>query len=546
MIQISQIRLRPDHEQSDLEKAVRRKLRLKEEACAWSVHRQSVDARKKPDIFYVYTVNVCFQDPSLEERVLKRCRKDSSVKSVSLPVYTFPSVNNALSRNGDGLSDPSKNRPVVVGAGPAGLFCALMLSRSGLNPVVIERGECVDERVKAVDAFWNGGPLDPDCNVQFGEGGAGTFSDGKLNTSIKDPDGRIAFVLRTFAEAGAPGDIQTSYRPHIGTDILRTVVKNIREEIITRGGAFLFSHRLTDITDHYTLHLQDIKAHTVKQISTDTLVLALGHSARDTFEMLKAKGVAMEQKAFAVGVRIQHPQKMIDNAMYGDPCPYEMPPASYKLTGKAGGRGVYSFCMCPGGYIVNASSEKEMLCVNGMSYRARSSGQANAAIVVTLSPEEYDPAAVKDPLQGMYFQRELERKAFIAGEGAVPVQTFKQFCSAADTPGSSDLIRPAIKGAWKYADVRSIFPVETGICLEEGIAGFERQIPGFASDEALLCGVESRTSSPVRILRDASCVSKSHPGIYPCGEGAGYAGGITSAAIDGIRVAEAIVRSRFT
>ncbi len=588
----------------DLSRAVARKLRVKTDGAPQiRIVRQSIDARKKPEIFYVYTVDVTGLPPREEERIRKRAAggRDQTVTVPQEVAYAVPQHGKA------GLT----HRPVIVGSGPAGLFCALILAREGCKPLVIERGEPVEKRVKTVRRFWDTNRLDPDCNVQFGEGGAGTFSDGKLNTGIRDPQGRIRFVLQTFVEAGADEDILYSYKPHIGTDRLREVITNLRNEIITLGGEFLFSHRLEEIgrdgtgpedpthdtrTNLYTLRIRNLVDDNILEIRTDTLVLALGHSARDTFEMLLRNQMTMQPKAFAVGVRIQHPQRIVDEAMYGENCPVNMPPSPYKLTCQLEAGGVYSFCMCPGGYVVNASSEPGMVAVNGMSLRARDSGNANAAIVMTVSPEQYtayldsweqeETQGSSDelsPLQGLRFIRMLEKRAFQAGGGKIPTETFGDFCEKdgrmpstqtkwcageqiegrsigeADCPREEhseermerskglralEPFEPCIEGQYALADVRSIFPDRIADGLEEAIWRFDKVIPGFAADNALLCAPESRTSSPVRICRDAKTLeSLSHPGIYPCGEGAGYAGGITSAAVDGIKVAEAILLS---
>ena len=605
----------------DLRRAVVRKLRSKADGAPQiRIVRQSIDARKKPEIFYVYTVDVTGLPPREEERIRNRAAggRDQTVTVPQEVAYAVPQ---------HGKEKPL-HRPVIVGSGPAGLFCALILAQEGYHPLVIERGEPVEKRVKTVRRFWDTNRLDPDCNVQFGEGGAGTFSDGKLNTGIRDPQGRIRFVLETFVKAGADEDILYSYKPHIGTDRLREVITNLRNEIIRLGGEFLFSHRLEEIgrdgaaceetgskemrqggsedgsddvahrpqKNMYTLRIRNLQDEAVVEIRTDTLVLALGHSARDTFEMLLCNQMTMQPKAFAVGVRIQHPQRIVDEAMYGKNCPANMPPSPYKLTCQLEAGGVYSFCMCPGGYVVNASSEPGMVAVNGMSLRARDSGNANAAIVMTVSPEQYtayldrweqektqeSPDEIS-PLQGLRFIRMLEKRAFQAGGGKIPTETFGEFCvkdgrmpstqakwctgeqiegcsiGETDCPREEhseermerskglralEPFEPRIEGQFALADVRSIFPEQIADGLEEAIWRFDKVIPGFAADNALLCAPESRTSSPVRICRDVKTLeSLSHPGIYPCGEGAGDAGGITSAAVDGIRVAEAILLS---
>ena len=544
MLRIEQLKLRPDHAEKDLENAIRKSLRLRDsQPFSYEIIRQSVDARKKPDIYYVYTVDVkC----SHENQILRQ-RSKNKISRVTKIEYHFPS-------NGKEKLDLP---PVIVGTGPAGLFCGLMLARAGFRPILLERGEEVQKRQKSVEHFWDTGELNPNSNVQFGEGGAGTFSDGKLNTSVKDPKGRIRFVLKTFVEAGADPSILYSYKPHIGTDVLTDVVRTIREEIRSLGGQVLFEHQLKNIESgkdgHYILRVektmpQDERMSDLcagerrpQDIETRLVVLAIGHSARDTFQMLYNHGFDMIAKSFAVGVRVEHPQKWVDNAMYGDGCPYEMPAAPYKLTHKLKeGGGVYSFCMCPGGYVVNASSELGLLAVNGMSYHDRGGKNANSAIVVTVSPDDFGG---ENPLDGLEFQRKLEQKAYEIGKGKIPVQRFSDFLQNIASESLGNII-PQMKGAYIPANVRSIFPERVSNSIEEGMEAFGWQIRGFSDDDALLSGVESRTSSPVRITRNDALESNFN-GIYPCGEGAGYAGGITSAALDGIRVAEAIA-SKFS
>ena len=541
MIQINQIRLKPDHSEEDLNNRIRRKLRLSPGTqFTYSILRRSLDARKKPGLFYVYCVLV---KTDHENQILRRLSKDRDITAFAEKPYRFPAC--------EILPVSQTGRPVVAGSGPAGLFCALMLAGAGLRPIIVERGADVDTRSEKVERFWQDGLLDLNTNVQFGEGGAGTFSDGKLNTSIHDPSGRIRFVLETFVRHGADPEILWSSKPHIGTDCLKKIIKNIRKEIISLGGTYSFCTALTDLepardlpgsANRWRVHLAVREKDEVRMqiCETPALILAIGHSARDTYEMLCRRGFTLQQKAFAIGVRIQHPQKWIDRAMYGDPCVYELPPASYKLTYKAAdGRGVYSFCMCPGGYVVNASSEKGRLAVNGMSYHDRAGENANSAIVVTVSPEQYDPQRSAGVLGGIEWQRMLEEKAYTVGEGKIPLQRFRDFRQNKDTcDGSPADIAPAVRGAWCSADVRSIFPDDIAKDLTEAILAFEKQIPGFSSDDAIIAGVESRTSSPVRILRTQDGEAEGFPGIYPCGEGAGYAGGITSAAVDGIRIAE--------
>lgn len=527
MIRITQIKLSPDHSEKDLREQVKRRLKLKKETFSYEIEKQSVDGRNKPYIKFIYTVDVRIFDYSEEQQQkLVNNINDKNIMYTDKDSYQFPEVKK------ERLSE----KIVIIGTGPAGLFCGLMLARSGLNPVLFERGSSVEERTGKVLRFWETGVLDTECNVQFGEGGAGTFSDGKLNTQIKDPYGRIRKVLELFVEFGAPEEILYSAKPHIGTDILARVVINMREEIRRLGGSVFFDSKMTDIC--VEKDEKSVIINNDKKVSFDRLVLALGHSARDTFEMLYSRGFLMEQKSFAVGVRVEHPQEMIDEYAYGENI-YELPPASYKVTYKAQeGRGVYSFCMCPGGYVVNASSEEGRLCVNGMSYSGRDGNNANSAIVVTVTPKDY--AAFGDsPLAGMEFQRGLEEKAYKEGRGKIPCQTYGSFKENRECTAFGEIL-PCTKGAFAKANLRKIFPEDICSTIVEGMEGFSRQLPGFNREDAMLLGVESRTSSPVRIIRNEKLTSN-FDRIYPCGEGAGYAGGITSAAVDGIRVAEAIV-----
>ena len=533
MIRVSQLKLPVAHSLEDLKIQAAKELKVPPGRIKnLTVSRKSIDARKKP-VVYVYTVDV----ELAEEKKLAGRLHGRNISLVRPKAYQFP-----------GPEAPQEvMRPVIVGTGPAGLFCGLMLAKAGYRPLLLERGETARARKKTVDRFWATGELAADSNVQFGEGGAGTFSDGKLNTLVKDPKGRGRFVLETFVRAGAPEEILWWNKPHLGTDVLIGVVEQIRREIISLGGEFRFETRLTDI-DIQDGAVQGIQIRmrgqgeregqrdTEEYLPCRTLVLAIGHSARDTFAMLAEKGIPMEQKAFAVGVRIEHPQELINESQYGKGYPGELPAAAYKLTRKVSGeRGVYSFCMCPGGYVVNASSEPEMLAVNGMSYQARDGRSANSAMIVTVRPEDFGS---KDVLAGVEFQRKLERAAYRAGQGRVPVQLLADFQKNQRSSALGE-IEPCIKGAWEFGDVRGIFPEGLSAALTEGILGCEQILPGFSRGDAVLSGVESRTSSPVRILRGETMESPVR-GLYPCGEGAGYAGGITSAAMDGIKTAEAV------
>ena len=528
MIRISQIKLPVEHDGLALLQAAAREIKTSSDKIEnLTIQKKSIDARKKP-ISYVYTVDVKLKG---EEKLLKKLH-NRNVARVEKKRYQFPEPG----------SEKLEHRPVIVGTGPAGLFCGLMLARAGYRPILLERGEAARKRKETVDRFWNGGALAPNSNVQFGEGGAGTFSDGKLNTLVKDPAGRGRLVLQTFVQAGAPEEILYWNKPHLGTDVLISVVEHIRKEIESLGGEVRFGTQLTDIDIRdgrvrgvYT-KCNDVPEQETAYLETEVLVLAIGHSARDTFAMLKDRAVPMERKAFAVGVRIEHPQDMINVSQYGEGYPKALPTAAYKVTRKVSGdRGVYSFCMCPGGYVVNASSEEGGLAVNGMSYQARDSRNANSAMIVTVRPEDFGG---DDLLSGVEFQRRLERAAYQAGGGKVPVQLLGDFRQHTVSTALGE-VEPCIKGAWTFGDVRSIFPAQLSAALEEGIEGSEHLIPGFARADAVLSGVESRTSSPVRILRGENQESTVQ-GLYPCGEGAGYAGGITSAAMDGVKTAEAI------
>ena len=523
MLRINQLKLPVSHTPDQLREKLLQNLRIREkELKQYTVRKRSLDARKKPELYYVYTIDFTATD---EERLLKRLR--GKVQRVKEIPYAAPAHG----------SEKMTNRPVVVGCGPAGLFCAFLLASEGYRPLIVERGAPVRERKEDVERFWEQGCLDPESNVQFGEGGAGTFSDGKLNTLVKDSCGRNRFVLETFVRFGAPEDILWEQKPHIGTDILMDVVEKMRESIIRAGGEFRFHTKVADVIPEEGCLVLD----NGERIRTDAAVFAPGHSARDTFQMLNERGVDMEAKSFAVGVRVEHPQSLIDGNAYGRTDRGALPAAAYKLTEKLeNGRGVYTFCMCPGGYVVNASSEPGMLAVNGMSYHGRAGENANSAVIVTVSPEDYGG---DHPLAGVRFQRELERRAWEEGKGRIPVQRFADYCGdrVSDHFGA---VRPNMKGAYSFGNVRRIFPGELAASIQEGISRMDRKIRGFAGDDVLLSGVESRTSSPVRIPRDEAFVS-SVPWIYPCGEGAGYAGGITSAAMDGLKVAEALIR-RFT
>ena len=410
-----------------------------------------------------------------------------------------------------------------------------MLAKKGYRPLIIERGEDIKNRVKTVEKFWKEGILNPNSNVQFGAGGAGTFSDGKLNTTSKDKHFRNKEILKTFVKHGAPKEILYINKPHIGTDILRNVIQNMIDEIIKMKGEIRYNTCLTDI------NIKNNKLTSIKindeTIPCENLILALGHSSRDTFEMLLKKGLNITSKPFAIGIRLQHTQKLINKSQYKKENPL-LPPASYKLTYQTSKkRGVYSFCMCPGGYVVNASSEKNMLAINGMSNYKRDTENANSAIIVTISKEDFG----NEPLDGIKFQRKLEKKAYEIGKGKIPTQLFKDFINNKSSTNLGN-IKPIFKGKYELTNIRDILPEYITESLIEAIKYFDTKIKGFAQDDTLLSAIESRTSSPIKIIRDENYTSNIK-GIYPCGEGAGYAGGIMTSANDGIKVAEQIIKT---
>lgn len=535
MLRISQCKTGIEYTRQDLLEAACKKLNIGlSEVLELEIVKKSLDARKKPNLFFSMTLDVKVKR---EEMVLKRNKTNRDVMKITEKQYVFPY------RFPQNSSAILSHRPIVIGAGPAGLVCAYYLAKYGFKPIVLERGKCVKDRMEDVESFWKTKVLNPESNVQFGEGGAGTFSDGKLNTLVKDKNGRCKAVLSLFVKMGADDSILYEQKPHVGTDRLAEIVKNLRKEIIRLGGDVHFEEKVTDfiISNDRLCQIVTSKG---KTFDVHDVVLAIGHSARDTFQTLYERQIPMEAKSFAVGLRVQHPQQMIDESQYG--CIKEqqrslLGAASYKLTAQTGNeRGVYTFCMCPGGYVVNASSEEGMLAVNGMSYHDRDSGVANSAVIVTVTKEDFPG---NSPLSGIMFQRKLERKAFALANGAVPVQLFGDFKKQRKT--DFDVLEKQehikIKGAFASANLSSLFPESIYQAFVEGMDQFGRKIKGFSDDATVLAGVESRTSSPVRIMRDESGQSVVR-GLFPCGEGAGYAGGITSAAMDGIYIAECVAK----
>ncbi len=548
MIRISQIKIQHNNKEmnetelrSILSKKAAGLLRVKEnDVKDIRIIKHSIDARKKPQIFHIYVVDVSVTGKR-DDEVLKRVR-DKNASIAKDTKYDFwknvIGSNNKIEKN---------KRTVVVGMGPAGLFCAYELARNGFKVKVIERGADVDKRQETVEKFWETGELDTETNVQFGEGGAGTFSDGKLNTVVRDKDGRLSEALDVFVKHGAPERIKYEAKPHIGTDILRDVVRNMRNNIIENGGEVIFECKAKEILLDEKGNIRGIDT-TKGVMECDNVVLAIGHSARDTFRMLKEKAVDMQPKAFAVGFRVEHPQSLINKSQYGSENPKGLPAAPYKLTATTKeGRGVYSFCMCPGGYVVNASSEEGMLAVNGMSYSGRDGQNANSAIIITVDPKDFGSG---DVLAGVEFQRRLEKKAYELGGGKIPVEFYGDFKKAINgVDGNKDSEKeemitdnfiPQMKGNYKFAAVHEILPPDLNESFVEGMESFGRMIKGYNDDHALVSGVESRTSSPVRITRGDDGQSTNIRGLFPCGEGAGYAGGIMSAAMDGIRIAEMV------
>ena len=512
MYRVRQVKVRV--EDNNILDSLTKKLRIdKEKIKEIKVLKQSLDARDKDNIYYVYELLVDIDF---------KLKLGNDILEYEKEEYIFP-------ESGDKVLE---NRPIIVGSGPSGLFCGLLLARNNYNPIIIERGEKVEDRVKTVESFWESNKLNPNSNIQFGEGGAGTFSDGKLNTLIKDKNNRMSFVFNEFYKHGAEEEILYSYKPHIGTDVLVNVVKSIREEIISLGGEFRFNTCLTDINVEDN-KIKSITVNNNEEIKTDILVLAIGHSSRDTFRMLYSKKLDMEAKGFAVGYRVIHNQDMINESQYGK---YKdmLGAAPYKLTYNTSGRGVYSFCMCPGGYVVNASSEENKLVVNGMSYSKRDSTTANSAIVVSVFPRDFGT----NPLDGVNYQEKLEEKAYKLGKEFIPVQLLGDFIKNEETTKLGK-VTPNIKGNYTLSNLNNLLDKELNDCIKEAFNDYGKKIKGFDREDTILVGVEARTSSPIRIIRDDT-FNSNIKGIYPCGEGAGYAGGITSAAIDGMKVAEAI------
>ena len=522
MIRIRDITLPPQHNVAQLSFEAAQLLRVSNSTIRKvKIVRRSIDARKKPDVKYNYTIDV--QVSGNEEKILRnsRCKKASIAPWTSYKVKP--------------LKNPDAKRPVVVGFGPAGMFAALVLAMAGARPIVLERGEDAESRHEKVQRFWQTGELDVRSNVQFGEGGAGTFSDGKLNTGVNNP--RIPWVLEQFVLAGANEEIMYDAKPHVGTDVLLHVVQHIRNKIISLGGEVRFNTQVMGLKTEDG-RLTGLELNDGSTLDCTHCILAIGHSARDTFRMLEQSGIGMEPKAFSMGVRIEHPQSMVDMAQYGQLSPH-LPPADYKLVSHQEEATVYTFCMCPGGYVVAAASEEGGVVTNGMSFSDRSGENANAAVLVTLQPKDFP---YPGPLGGAVWQREIEEKAFkLSGSYLAPAQRFGDFLEGKASTGEGS-VRPTYLPGVHWCDLHEVLPPIITDNLKKGILDLDKRLKGFASPDAVLTGPETRSSSPVRILRDENGQARLS-GLYPAGEGAGYAGGIMSAAVDGMEAAEAVLKS---
>jgi uncharacterized FAD-dependent dehydrogenase len=534
MLRLTELKLPLDHGEGAIAAAIIERLRIKpDDLRGYSIFRRAIDARKKSAIALTYTLDI---DVRNEAALLSRSKKDVHLSLAPDMRYRFVAH----------ASEPPRPRPIVIGTGPCGLFAGLILAQMGFRPIILERGKVVRERTKDTWGLWRKSVLNPESNVQFGEGGAGLFSDGKLYSQIKDPHHYGRKVLMEFIKAGAPSEIEFIAKPHVGTFRLVTVVENMRESIEALGGEYRFRSKVVDLEIERqpdgTRQVRGVVVDDGTQIAADHVVLAVGHSSRDTFAMLSDRGVTIEPKPFSIGVRIEHPQSLVDRCRYGSSAGHPvLGAADYKLTHHcANGRSVYSFCMCPGGTVVAATSEPGRVVTNGMSQYSRNERNANAGIVVGITPADYPG----HPLAGIAFQRHWEECAFEAGGKtyAAPAQRVGDFLARRPSTALGEVI-PSYRPGVNPTDLASCLPDYAVAAIREALPAFDRQIKGFASDDAVMTGVETRTSSPIRIRRDDSFQSLNTKGLYPAGEGAGYAGGILSASIDGIRVAEAVARN---
>lgn len=521
MIRVNPIKIRKNISKKELLETVIKKNKIdKDDILEWHIVKKSIDARKKEDIHYTYLID-------LKVKNEKKYKKFNSVKTFSMPTIK--------------VNYTSTQKPIIIGAGPSGLFAALTLVQNGITPIVIEQGDCVEKRKETVDTFRKEGKLNPLSNVQFGEGGAGTFSDGKLTTGINSPFCKK--VLQEFVNFGAPEEILYLSKPHIGTDHLIPIIKNMRKYIISKGGTFLFNTKVTDFNIKNG-KIQSVicqKENQITELPATHIILAIGHSSRDTFEKLYERGVAMEKKNFSVGVRIEHLQEKINQAQYGKNPKLKLPPAEYKLAYHSpSGRSCYTFCMCPGGVVMASSSEKNTIVTNGMSNFLRNGKNANSAILVNVVPEDFKG---KSPLSGIYFQKDLEEKAFVLGGSNyfAPIQRVEDFIQNRKSEWIGS-VKPSYTPGVTLSNLNDILPDFVSSTLKEGIPYFDTKLNGFANPDSILTGVETRSSSPVKILRNENLVSNIS-GLYPCGEGAGYAGGIMSASVDGIRCAIGVLEN---
>jgi hypothetical protein len=549
MIEIRQLPLPINHSEEDLLAAVCAKLKITaSDIIHLSKHQRAIDARHQR-VQFRYTLAVQVVN---EPHVLNQIKDDKDISLTSAALYTPPystlsqeSTQQPLSSFSAQELSAHTHRVIVVGSGPCGLFAALLLARAGWRPLVLERGKEAGERARDVTGYWNRNwPLNPNSNVQFGEGGAGTFSDGKLYTQIRDPENRIPWILQEMVNAGAPDDILLKARPHVGTDRLIRVIKHIRNEIIALGGMIRFNSHVQDIHIQ-NQNVQSIQLNTGEKFHANHYILAIGHSSRDTFEQLHRQGVQLEAKSFSVGVRIEHSQQKVDQSYYGKDAGHPLlGSAPYKFAvGTSTGRTAYSFCMCPGGLVVAAASEPDRLVTNGMSSYARNESNANAGFMVEIKPEDF-PHNHEDPLCGITFQRELETKAFVAGGNNhhAPAQRLEDFLTNQPT-AKQGALKPSYKPGVTWTNLYPLLPPIVAKTLQEAIPLLAKKLPFFADPDAILTGFETRSSSPVRITRDPHTFASLNTfNLYPSGEGAGYAGGIISAAADGMRVAEAIIQ----
>ncbi|MCP1242023.1 FAD-dependent oxidoreductase [Acetobacter lambici] len=541
MLRLTELRLPLDHPPEALRQAICERLGIAAEALEhFTVFKRGHDARRRSAIWLVYTLDCAVRD---EAGVLARYRHahpgNTHVQIAPDMAWHPPITNGAALAAAEGYK-----RPIVIGAGPCGFMAALLLARMGLRPLLLERGKVVRERTVDTFALWRRSVLTPESNVQFGEGGAGTFSDGKLYSQVRDPRFLGRKVLEEFVKAGAPEDILYLAHPHIGTFRLVSMVEHIRQEVEQAGGEYRFGARVDDLLlNPATRKVEGVRLATGEVIAADHVVLAVGHSARDTFGMLQKQGVSMQAKPFSMGVRIEHPQSVIDTAQFGPSASNEqLGAAEYRLVHHAAnGRGVYSFCMCPGGTVVAATSEEGQVVTNGMSQYSRAERNANSGMVVELRPGEDYP---DDPLAGIAYQRHWERQAFLAGGGdyRAPAQRVGDFLAGRPSTALGDVV-PSYKPGVTPADLSTCLPDFVVEALREALPRFDRKLRGFAMDDAVMTGVETRTSSPIRVPRGENGQSVNTPGLYPAGEGAGYAGGILSAAMDGIRMAEAVAQN---